>query len=473
MIFAMAIVAGRTERQPHFAIVTRIGPALNEAARDQARDGPAQLRLVDADAVRQVVQRARRADGRAPRSRPIRRRQGSAGGDSAGPPRASARWKAPGCAAKRAGRGCALSCSSTRARDKQIRAFCAIVDCRNCRPRIDPTSAREARAREDTREDTMNVMQSPRRDEGTAYEIRPAKYKSELVEVGRGTPMGELLRRYWHPVGLVDACDRHAAPGPRARRRPDPVPRRRRAAPDWCMRAAVIAAPRSITARSRSAASAAAITAGCSTREGRCLEQPCEPEGGLFRDKVRQPWYPLEERYGLIFAYMGPPRAQAGAAALRMPRGDGRGRVRRGRRLLARRRRAGDHSVQLAAALRERGRSVPCAGAARLVQRRAVHHRDGRDAAGDLRDVAARRHGALDAPDGGRQDLLPRDRGRDPDLARGAQSARRAVRARRVDRLGAADRRYVVPHLCGGPLQADRAISAACAPSSTASSGGT
>jgi phenylpropionate dioxygenase-like ring-hydroxylating dioxygenase large terminal subunit len=40
--------------------------------------------------------------------------------------------------------------------------------------------------------------------------------------------------------------------------------------------------------------------------EGRCLEQPCEPDGGQFKDKVRQPWYPIEERYGLIFAYMGP-----------------------------------------------------------------------------------------------------------------------------------------------------------------------
>ena len=41
--------------------------------------------------------------------------------------------------------------------------------------------------------------------------------------------------------------------------------------------------------------------------QGRCLEQPCEPEGGLKRDRVRQPWYPVQERYGLIFAYMGPP----------------------------------------------------------------------------------------------------------------------------------------------------------------------
>ena len=113
-----------------------------------------------------------------------------------------------------------------------------------------------------------------------------------------------------------------------------------------------------------------------------------------------------------------------------------------------------DHSVQLAAALRERGRSVPRAGAARLVQRRAVHQRDGLDAAGDIRDVAARRHGALDAQDRRRQDFLSRDRGRAADAAGRAQSARRPIRARRIDRLGAADRRYVVPHLCGGPRQA-------------------
>jgi phenylpropionate dioxygenase-like ring-hydroxylating dioxygenase large terminal subunit len=41
--------------------------------------------------------------------------------------------------------------------------------------------------------------------------------------------------------------------------------------------------------------------------QGHCLEQPCEEGGGPRRDRVRQPWYPLEERYGLVFAYMGPP----------------------------------------------------------------------------------------------------------------------------------------------------------------------
>jgi phenylpropionate dioxygenase-like ring-hydroxylating dioxygenase large terminal subunit len=153
----------------------------------------------------------------------------------------------------------------------------------------------------------MNMMQAPPRDEETAYEMRPAGYKSELVEVGRGTPMGELLRRYWHPVGLSsDAMDR---------------PRKVRVLGE------------DLILFRDGAGKAGLVHARCCHRgttlyygkvevrgirccyhgwlfdtQGHCLEQPCEPQGGLFRDKVRQPWYPLEERYGLIFAYMGPPQ---------------------------------------------------------------------------------------------------------------------------------------------------------------------
>ncbi|MGW0523228.1 Rieske 2Fe-2S domain-containing protein [Crossiella sp. NPDC003009] len=41
--------------------------------------------------------------------------------------------------------------------------------------------------------------------------------------------------------------------------------------------------------------------------QGHCLEQACEPGLGLRREVARQPWYPVEERYGLVFVYMGPP----------------------------------------------------------------------------------------------------------------------------------------------------------------------
>src|SRR4051812_25540521 len=44
----------------------------------------------------------------------------------------------------------------------------------------------------------------------SAYELSAPTSRDDLVRVGRGTPMGELLRRYWHPVGL--ASDASATP---------------------------------------------------------------------------------------------------------------------------------------------------------------------------------------------------------------------------------------------------------------------
>ena len=152
----------------------------------------------------------------------------------------------------------------------------------------------------------MGVTQSPRRDEGTGYEIRPPTYKSELVEVGRGKPMGELLRRYWHPIGLVSDANG--------------TPRKVRALGenlilfrDGAGRAGLVHAR--CCHRGTTLHYGKVETRGIRCcyhgwlfdTQGHCLEQPCEPQGGLFRDKLRQPWYPLEERYGLIFAFMGPP----------------------------------------------------------------------------------------------------------------------------------------------------------------------
>jgi phenylpropionate dioxygenase-like ring-hydroxylating dioxygenase large terminal subunit len=39
-------------------------------------------------------------------------------------------------------------------------------------------------------------------DTGTAYGLAPGHHNAELTEVGRGTPMGELMRRWWQPLGL-------------------------------------------------------------------------------------------------------------------------------------------------------------------------------------------------------------------------------------------------------------------------------
>ena len=152
----------------------------------------------------------------------------------------------------------------------------------------------------------MGVTQSPHRDEGTGYEIRPPTYKSELVEVGRGKPMGELLRRYWHPIGLVS--DANGTPRKVRALGEDLILFR-----DGAGRAGLVHAR--CCHRGTTLHYGKVETRGIRCcyhgwlfdTQGRCLEQPCEPQGGLFRDKLRQPWYPLEERYGLIFAFMGPP----------------------------------------------------------------------------------------------------------------------------------------------------------------------
>jgi len=151
----------------------------------------------------------------------------------------------------------------------------------------------------------VNITQRPR-DEGTAYEMRKSEFKADLVQVGRGTPMGELLRRYWHPVGLSGDANG--------------VPRRVRALGedlilfrDGSGRAGLLHARCCHRGTTLYYGKVEPNGLRCCYHgwlfdaQGHCIEQPCEPQGGLFKDKVRQPWYPVEERYGLIFAYLGPP----------------------------------------------------------------------------------------------------------------------------------------------------------------------
>ena len=40
-------------------------------------------------------------------------------------------------------------------------------------------------------------------DSGTAYGRPKPSYDAMLVEVGHGTPGGEMLRRYWHPLAVT------------------------------------------------------------------------------------------------------------------------------------------------------------------------------------------------------------------------------------------------------------------------------
>ena len=47
----------------------------------------------------------------------------------------------------------------------------------------------------------MNV-QNPKRSDGAAYGRPTHHHDAELTEVAAGTPCGEFMRRYWHPIAL-------------------------------------------------------------------------------------------------------------------------------------------------------------------------------------------------------------------------------------------------------------------------------
>lgn len=142
--------------------------------------------------------------------------------------------------------------------------------------------------------------------DGTAYSLTPPATKTELTQVGRGTPMGELLRRYWHPVGLSS----DAGPTPKKVRAlgEDLILFRDGAGKPGLLHARCCHRGTTLYyGKVEERGIRCCYHGWLFDREGHCLEQPCEPQGGLFRDKARQPWYAVEERYGLIFAYMGPP----------------------------------------------------------------------------------------------------------------------------------------------------------------------
>lgn len=139
----------------------------------------------------------------------------------------------------------------------------------------------------------------------SAYDLPPPSFDTALASVGRGTPGGELLRRYWQPVALASEVG--------------DLPLQIRALGEDLVLFRT-AGGRFGLMHPRCAHRGTTLLYGkveergirCCYHgwlfdtEGRCLEQPCEPGGGLNREHVRQPHYPVEERYGLVFAYMGP-----------------------------------------------------------------------------------------------------------------------------------------------------------------------
>jgi len=154
--------------------------------------------------------------------------------------------------------------------------------------------------------DQAATKQSP---DGNNYGRGPLTWDAEMTEVAPGTPCGEFMRRYWHPVAvsanvttrpqnlrilgedLILFRDGSGRPGllyPRCAHRGTTLYYGK--VDEHGIRCCYHGWQFDV--------------------EGRCIDQPCEPQGGLHKDNVRQPWYPVQDLYGLVWAYMGPPEKQ-------------------------------------------------------------------------------------------------------------------------------------------------------------------
>jgi len=134
-----------------------------------------------------------------------------------------------------------------------------------------------------------------------------AEENVRLTRVGPGSPCGELLRRYWHPVAkATELSDESPTKQVRILGEDLVLFRDKRGAfgllADHCAhRGASL-----LYGRVEERGISCAYHGWLYDTEGNCLETPAEPEGSLFHLTVRQRAYQVREHYGLLWAYLGP-----------------------------------------------------------------------------------------------------------------------------------------------------------------------
>ena len=135
-----------------------------------------------------------------------------------------------------------------------------------------------------------------------------SKEENELLtRVGPGTPAGEMLRRYWWPVGFTEHVKEKGRPVRTRLLGEDLVLFR-----DGNGRLGLLGLHCSHRGTSLEFGRVEDRGIRCCYHgwlydvRGRCLEQPAEPEDSRFKDRVQHPAYQAQEIGGFIFAYIGP-----------------------------------------------------------------------------------------------------------------------------------------------------------------------
>jgi 5,5'-dehydrodivanillate O-demethylase len=128
-----------------------------------------------------------------------------------------------------------------------------------------------------------------------------------LTSVGPGTPCGEMLRRYWWPIGFSELVTEKQTPTKVRLLGEDFVLFR-----DGALRLGLLELHCSHRGTSLEFGRVEDQGIRCCYHgwlydvAGRCLEQPAEPAESTFKYRIQHPAYKVQEIAGFIFAYLGP-----------------------------------------------------------------------------------------------------------------------------------------------------------------------
>ncbi len=148
------------------------------------------------------------------------------------------------------------------------------------------------------------TIEAPIHFVGRAYGHKPGHPDEDLVRCGPGTLGGELLRRYWQPVAMAE--DATARPKLIKVLDEELILFRNGAGEAGLLYPRCVHRGTTLLyGKVEEEGIRCCYHGWLFSPDGRCLETPCEPASNT-KDKVRQPWYPVIEKFGMIFAYMGP-----------------------------------------------------------------------------------------------------------------------------------------------------------------------
>lgn len=128
-----------------------------------------------------------------------------------------------------------------------------------------------------------------------------------LTQTGPGTPGGELMRRYWQPVAVQADLPPGSPPMPVRLLGEDLVLFRDEAGRPGLLGLHCSHRGADLSYGRLEAGGLRCIYHGwLYDLTGRCLEQPGEPAGSTFHERIHHRAYPCVETGGLVLAYLGP-----------------------------------------------------------------------------------------------------------------------------------------------------------------------